>query len=152
MKIIVTKKIYIIVGLILLAIVLGSYFTFTNVQGKSSDEEISSSQTNENVQINLVTGEFKAETDNGEEIESYRWDPGTVHLPKGKPVTLSIYGVNGKEHPFVIEGTEIKGTVKKGEETILNLQFNESGTYRLVCTSHSSIEDNGPMIAYLEVK
>ncbi|MGJ9383412.1 cupredoxin domain-containing protein [Salipaludibacillus sp. CF4.18] len=150
MKIFVTKKIYVISGLICLAIVLGCYLTFMNAQGRADNEGVP--HTNEKMQINLVTGEFKSETEDGEEIETYRWDPGHIHLPKGEPITLSIYGVNGMEHPFVIEGTDIKGTVKKGEETLLNLQFNEEGTYRLVCTSHSSIENNGPMVAYLEVK
>ncbi|MCE7791900.1 cupredoxin domain-containing protein [Salipaludibacillus sp. CUR1] len=102
--------------------------------------------------INMVTGEFKSKTEDGKVIESYRWDPGTVYLPAGEPVTLSIFGVNGKEHPFIIEGTEVSGKVKKGEETVLNLQFDSPGVYRLICTAHASIEDNGPMIAYLVVK
>jgi heme/copper-type cytochrome/quinol oxidase subunit 2 len=101
--------------------------------------------------INMVTGEFKTTRDDGKRIEAYRWDPGTIYLPKGESVTLSIYGVNGKEHPFYIEGTDIKGTVKKGKETVLNLRFKKEGVYRIICTAHHNIKNNGPMIAYLVV-
>lgn len=101
--------------------------------------------------INMVTGEFKSETEDGKEIEAYRWDPGTIYIPKGKNITLSIYGVNGKEHPFMIEGTDIKGNVKKGEETLIPLRFDEEGTYRLICLTHPDISHNGPMIAYIVV-
>ncbi|MFC3885859.1 cupredoxin domain-containing protein [Bacillus songklensis] len=101
--------------------------------------------------INMVTGEFKSTTDDGKEIEAYRWDPGTIYVPKKQPVKLSIYGVNGKAHPFYIEGTNIKGTVKKGEETVLELHFTKEGIYRLICKTHLDIEHNGPMIAYIVV-
>ncbi len=101
--------------------------------------------------INMVTGELKSTMDNGEEIEAYRWDPGTIYIPHDKPVELSIFGVNGKEHPFYIEGTNIKGTVKKGEETILQLHFKKEGIYRLICKTHPDIGHNGPMIAYIVV-
>ncbi|MBB6447109.1 cupredoxin domain-containing protein [Bacillus benzoevorans] len=101
--------------------------------------------------INLVTGEFASKTEAGKEIEAYRWDPGTIVIPKGEEVTISIYGVNGKEHPFIIEGTDYKGTVQKGKETVFNARFEKEGTYRLICLTHSSIEKNGPMIGYIVV-
>ncbi|WP_181347829.1 hypothetical protein [Thalassobacillus sp. CUG 92003] len=101
--------------------------------------------------INLVTGEFKAKTADGKEIEAYRWDPGTIFVEKDEPFTLSIFGVNGKEHPFVIEGTDVKGVVKQGEETLIDLKFKKEGIYRLICTTHANIESNGPMIAYIVV-
>jgi plastocyanin len=101
--------------------------------------------------IHLVTGEFKTTTKDGKEIEAYRWDPGTVFLEKGESVNLIIYGVNGSEHPFMIEGTDIKGTVKKGEETIVPLKFEKEGTYRLICLTHPDKNQNGPMIAYIVV-
>ncbi|WP_415816494.1 cupredoxin domain-containing protein [Mesobacillus thioparans] len=102
-------------------------------------------------EIHLVTGEFKSKTDDGKEIEAYRWDPGTIFVEKGEKVSLKILGVNGKEHPFIIEGTEIKGVVKKGEETVVPLQFDKEGTYRMICLTHPSAEHNGPMIAYIVV-
>jgi len=102
-------------------------------------------------EIHMVTGEFKSTTDNGKEIEAYRWDPGTIFLEKGEKIRLKILGVNGKEHPFIIEGTDIKCVVKKGEETVVPLQFEKEGTYRLICLTHPSAEHNGPMIAYIVV-
>jgi heme/copper-type cytochrome/quinol oxidase subunit 2 len=100
----------------------------------------------------MVTGEFASKDGSGHELESYRWDPGTIVVPKGEDIQLSIYGVNGKEHPFFIEGTNAKGVVKKGEETVLNLRFSKEGTYRLICTAHPDIDHNGPMIGYIVVK
>lgn len=108
-------------------------------------------QTAKELEINLVTGEFKTKTKDGKEIEAYRWDPGTIYIPEGEKVKLSIYGVNGEEHPFIIEGTEIKGTVEKGKETVVDLYFEEEGIYRLICLKHPDIQNNGPMIAYIVV-
>ncbi|MCA1030279.1 cupredoxin domain-containing protein [Bacillus timonensis] len=101
--------------------------------------------------INMVTGEFSSKTAEGKKIEAYRWDPGTIFVPEGKEVTLRIYGVNGEEHPFYIEGTKIKGTVKKGKETIITHTFEKEGMYRLICLAHPDIANNGPMIAYIVV-
>jgi heme/copper-type cytochrome/quinol oxidase subunit 2 len=101
--------------------------------------------------IHMVTNEIKTKTDDGTEIESYRWDPGTVFVPVNQHVKLSIYGVNGKEHPFYIEGTDIEGKIEKGKETILDLHFTKKGVYRLICTTHSHINHDGPMVAYIVV-
>jgi plastocyanin len=102
-------------------------------------------------EIHMVTGEFKATLADGKEIETYRWDPGTIFVEKGEKVNLMISGVNGAEHPFSIEGTDVKGVVKKGEETVVPLQFKEDGVYRLICHTHQDKEQNGPMIAYIVV-
>ena len=99
----------------------------------------------------MVTAEFSTKMKNGKEMEAYRWDPGTVFLEKGEKVRLVISGINGEEHPFYIEGTKIKGKVKKGEETVVPLQFEKEGTYRLICEVHSDRSHNGPMIAYIVV-
>lgn len=110
------------------------------------------SDANEKVrEIHMVTSEFKSKTEDGKEIEAYRWDPGTIVIEKGEKVQLIIYGVNGNEHPFTIEGTDIKGTVKKGQETRVDIQFDKEGTYRLICHMHPDKQSNGPMIAYIVV-
>ncbi|CAM3737067.1 hypothetical protein [Mesobacillus zeae] len=101
--------------------------------------------------IHMVTGEFKSKTADGKEIEAYRWDPGIIFLDKEEMVRLKVYGVNGEEHPFTIEGTSIKGMVKKGQETVVPLQFEKEGVYRLICLTHPSKENSGPMIAYIVV-
>ncbi|PLR76658.1 hypothetical protein CU633_15025 [Bacillus sp. V3-13] len=101
-------------------------------------------------EIHLITGEFKTKMDDGTEMEVYRWDPGTIFVEKGEKVDLKIFGVNGREHSFTIEGTNIKGTVQKGKETVVPLQFNDEGVYRLICHTHSQSME-GPMIGYIIV-
>jgi plastocyanin len=119
---------------------------------KAGDTTVFNHQTTTKMrEIHMVTGEFKSKLKNGKEIEAYRFDPGTISLEKGEKVKLIISGINGENHPFYIEGTQIKGTVKKGEETTLALQFNKEGTYRLICETHSNKASNGPMIAYIVV-
>ncbi|MDQ0197734.1 cupredoxin domain-containing protein [Neobacillus ginsengisoli] len=102
-------------------------------------------------EIHMVTVEFKTTMKDGKQIEAYRWDPGTIFIKKGEKVNLYITGINGEEHPFYIEGTKIKGTVKKGQETVVPLQFEKAGTYRLICELHSDRKHNGPMIADIVV-
>lgn len=101
--------------------------------------------------IHMVTGEFKSTTADGKTIEAYRWDPGTVVIQKGERIKLSIYGVNGQSHPFLIEGLNISGEVKKGKETVVHFTADQEGTYRLICLTHTDIAHSGPMIGYIVV-
>lgn len=101
--------------------------------------------------IQMVVGEFKSTTKDGKTIEAYRWDPGTVFIEKGERIKLSIYGVNGESHPFLIEGLNISGEVKKGKETIVHFTADQEGTYRIICMTHTDIAHSGPMIGYLVV-
>jgi plastocyanin len=101
--------------------------------------------------IHMVVGEFKSTTKDGKTIESYRWDPGTVVIQKGEKIKLSIYGVNGESHPFLIEGLNISGEVQKGKETVIHFTANQEGTYRLICMTHADIAHGGPMIGYIVV-
>jgi heme/copper-type cytochrome/quinol oxidase subunit 2 len=141
------KRVLYILGLAGILAVIGTLW-----MSFKPDAEQAVSQTNNTIrEIHMVTGEFKSSTDDGKEIEAYRWDPGTIILEKGEKVRLKIRGINGKEHPFYIEGTDIKGIVKKGEETVVPLQFEKEGTYRLICLTHPTAEQNGPMIAYIVV-
>ncbi|WP_245807653.1 hypothetical protein [Halobacillus massiliensis] len=101
--------------------------------------------------IQIVTGEFTAKTPEGKTIETYRWDPGTIFVKEDELLKVSILGVNGKEHPFIIEGLDKAGVVKQGSETVFDLQFDKPGVYRLLCTTHKDFKSNGPMIAYFIV-
>ncbi|NOV04686.1 cupredoxin domain-containing protein [Paenibacillus planticolens] len=101
--------------------------------------------------IHMVVGEFKSTTKDGKTIEAYRWDPGTVLIQKGERIKLSIYGVNGDSHPFLIEGLNISGEVKKGKETVVHFTAEQEGTYRIICMTHADIAHSGPMIGYLVV-
>lgn len=99
----------------------------------------------------IVTGEFKSKTKDGQEIESYRWDPGTIYVKQGDNVKLVLYGVNGESHPFIIEGLNIQGTVTKGKETIVNFHATKEGIYRIICIAHPDAANKGPMIGYIIV-
>ncbi|SDO89845.1 Cupredoxin-like domain-containing protein [Paenibacillus sp. yr247] len=101
--------------------------------------------------IHMVVGEFKSTTKDGKTIEAYRWDPGTIVIQKGEKIKLSIYGVNGESHPFLIEGMNISGEVQKGKETVIHFTANQEGTYRIICLTHADIAHGGPMIGYLVV-
>lgn len=135
--------------LLMFSIFVASAFIWFNFQTKVTPAFNEEEQVRE---IHMVTGEFSTETEEGKEIEAYRFDPGTIFLQKGEKVNLRIFGVNGDEHAFTIEGTDIKGKIQKGKETVIPLQFDKPGTYRLICITHKDIENNGPMIAYIVVK
>ncbi|MED4204034.1 cupredoxin domain-containing protein [Neobacillus mesonae] len=149
MKFLVFKKetfiFFLAVGIMLTAI--SAWFLF-----KAGDTAVFNQQSEDTVrEIHMVTGEFKTTMKNGNQLEAYRWDPGTILVEKGEKVNLYISGINGEKHPFHIEGTNIKGVVGKGEEVLVPLQFNKEGTYRLICETHSNRKHNGPMIAYIIV-
>jgi len=101
--------------------------------------------------IHMVTGEYSTTAEDGKEIEAYRWDPGTVFVNKGENVKLVILGVNGDHHPFLIEGMNIQGVVKKGEETVVSFHASKEGIYRLICLAHPDASNRGPMIGYIVV-
>ncbi|MED4531966.1 hypothetical protein [Metabacillus fastidiosus] len=123
---------------------IGSWYYFN----PGDTETASMTKQTKSLEISMIAVEFQSKMTDGREIEVYRWDPGTIYIPKEEDVTLRIYGVNGKEHPFFIEGTNIKGVVKKGEETAIPLHFKEEGVYKLICTTHTS---GAPMTAYIVV-
>lgn len=100
--------------------------------------------------IHMVTGEFKTKLENGQEMEVYRFDPGTVFANDGERVELRIRGVNGNQHDFVIEGLNLRGKVEKNKETVVSFTAKE-GIYRIVCLTHSDASHAGPMIGYIVV-
>jgi plastocyanin len=149
-KLLIIKKRFVLFSFILILLLAsaGGWFLIN----QESEFVFRQADKNEKArEIHLVTGEFSSELSDGTKIETYRWDPGTIFVEVGEKINLSILGVNGKEHPFMIENTNIKGTVKKGEETIIPLQFNQEGIYRLICLTHADKTSEGPMIAYIVV-
>jgi plastocyanin len=90
--------------------------------------------------------------DNGQQIESYRWDPGTIIVKKNTPVEMRITGVNGQSHPFVIEGLNITGTVHKGKTTVIRFTPKDAGIYPIVCQTHGDLKSGGPMVGYIFVQ
>ncbi|ADU29016.1 cupredoxin domain-containing protein [Evansella cellulosilytica] len=137
---------FLVFGLAIVSVWVSSSMFFNDVPAMgemAADDDVR--------EIHMITTEFKSTLEDGTEIESYRWDPGTIYIEQGERVDLIIYGVHGKEHPFVIEGTNVEGTVKKGEEVRVPLKFKKEGTYRLICPMHADKDSDGPMIAYIVV-
>ncbi|RTR28753.1 hypothetical protein EKG37_16165 [Robertmurraya yapensis] len=144
--IVLKRRSIVFIGLIIATIAVSSFWLF------AMDGSVATIGQEEKIrEIHLVTTEFKTTTEDGKEIEAYRWDPGTIFVGKDEKVLLHLYGVNGHEHPFIIEGTDIKGTVSKGKDTTVELQLSKEGVYRLVCLTHSDMENSGPMIANIIV-
>jgi heme/copper-type cytochrome/quinol oxidase subunit 2 len=144
---IVIKKKWFFLAIVLVLIGF-SWYIF---QSRITTEAGGIPSTEDTLEIHMVTSEITSTTEDGKKIEAYRWDPGTIFVPKDKKVTLRMYGVNGAEHPFMIEGTDISGTVLKGKETLVDLHFTKEGVYRLICTAHAHVDHEGPMIAYIVV-
>lgn len=142
------KQIMLVLAVAVAAMAAWVYFASSGAEGV--DQPVVSSAAKERV-IHLVAGEFSATTEDGRKLEAYRWDPGTILVKKGEQVKLSIRGINGHNHPFIIEGTDIKGEVKQGKETVVNFTAKEEGVYRLICLAHPDASTNGPMIAYIIV-
>lgn len=138
-----------IVTVLMLAVFVASILYY-NRQDAASALASAVSDANERT-IQLVTGEFKSTLPDGKQIEAYRWDPGTIYAKKGERIRLGIYGVNGESHPFVIEGLNISGEVRKGKETVVSFRADRAGTYRIVCLTHPDTAHNGPMVGYLVV-
>lgn len=101
--------------------------------------------------IQLVTGEYKSTTDDGKEQEVYVWHPGTILVEKGELIELQITGVNGKNHPFVIEGLGVRGEVTKGKTTVVRFTAQKEGTYPVICLTHTDMRHSGPMVGYIVV-
>jgi heme/copper-type cytochrome/quinol oxidase subunit 2 len=100
--------------------------------------------------FHLVAVEYKSEV-NGREIEVYRWDPGSIVVNKGDRVNLILHGIHGKVHNFSLKEFGVSGVVQKGEKTRVSFTADKPGTYQLICHDHGTVENNGPMIAYITV-
>ena len=102
--------------------------------------------------FHIVTGEFQTTTDDGKELEVYRFSPGHITVNKGDDVTLYIHGVNGRTHNFQIKEFGVSGNVERGQTATVSFKADQTGTFELVCTDHATPETGGPMIAYLTVQ
>ncbi len=71
------------------------------------------------------------------EVETYRWDPGTIVVNQGDVVTLEILGINGKEHPFTIEGYNLSDVVMRGQITRVTFTADKAGIFKITCGVHS---------------
>jgi len=82
---------------------------------------------------------YELEAPNAEgrwEVSTYRWDPNQVIVNQGDEVTLQILGVNGAEHPSVIDGYDISFTVKRGQLTTVTFTADKAGVFEIRCGTH----------------
>jgi plastocyanin len=70
------------------------------------------------------------------EVSTYRWDPNQIVVNQGDDVTLEILGINGAEHPTVIEGYDLSFTVKRGELTSVSFTADKAGVFPFRCAAH----------------
>jgi plastocyanin len=70
------------------------------------------------------------------EVSTYRWEPNQIIVNEGDEVTLEILGVNGDEHPSVIDGYDISFTVKRGQLTTVTFTADKTGVFPFRCGVH----------------
>ena len=70
------------------------------------------------------------------EVSAYRWDPNQVIVNQGDEVTLEILGINGAEHPTVIEGYNVTFNVKRGQVTMVTFKADKAGVFKINCGVH----------------
>ena len=81
--------------------------------------------------------ELKAPNAEGRwEVSTYRWEPTQIIVNQGDEVTLEILGVNGDEHPTVIDGYDISFTVKRGQLTTVTFTADKAGVFAFRCGVH----------------
>lgn len=100
--------------------------------------------------IHIFTLEFKTKI-NGQEKELYRWDPGTIVVKQGEKIRLHLHGFHGKEHSFSITGYPIKESIRKGETVSILFEADKPGMFELICHTHQTKDQHGPMIGYIVV-
>jgi plastocyanin len=70
------------------------------------------------------------------EVSTYRWEPSQIVVNQGDEVTLEILGVNGAEHPSMLDGYDLNFTVKRGELTTVKFTADKAGVFRFRCGVH----------------
>jgi plastocyanin len=70
------------------------------------------------------------------EVSTYRYTPGSFVVHEGDSVTLEIVGINGREHPSVVEGLNVSFNVKRGQLTEVSFRAERAGIYQIVCQVH----------------
>lgn len=151
-RLFIIRKKYVYLTVVFAALLVLAYLFATRGEPEQLTMTASGGLAPKDQVIHMVTGEFKATLPNGQKLEAYRWDPGTIVVNKGQKTTLSIYGVNGEDHPFMIEGMDISGEAKQGQETLVTFTPQQEGIFRLICLNHPDKTNKGPMIAYIVVQ
>jgi heme/copper-type cytochrome/quinol oxidase subunit 2 len=135
--------------LVVLAALVGALAAWMTLRLQAPAARVSAAH----LEFEMVTGEWKYESPDGQQvIESYRWDPAVLIVPRGSRVTLKIYGVKGSLHTLAIDAFQIQEPVKRGELTTVHFAADRAGIFPIVCLNHPNIATKGPMIGYLIVQ
>lgn len=70
------------------------------------------------------------------EVSTYVWMPSQIFVSQGDEVTLQYVGINGAEHPSLIEGYDIYFNVKRGEVSTVTFKADKAGVFRILCGTH----------------
>jgi len=70
------------------------------------------------------------------EVSAYVWMPSQIIVNQGDEVTLEFIGINGAEHPTVIEGYDEIVTVRRGEVTSVTFTAERAGVFAISCAIH----------------
>ena len=62
---------------------------------------------------------------------------GTVVVNEGDTGSLEIVGINGEEHPIIIEGYAASTVIKRGEVKRLTLVADRPGIFKIVRAIHA---------------
>jgi plastocyanin len=71
------------------------------------------------------------------EVSSYRWDPNQIIVNQGDEVTLEVVGINGAEHPSLIEGYDVRFSVKRGAVSTVTFTADKAGVFKILCVKHN---------------
>ena len=75
--------------------------------------------------------------DDGEwHARAYLWQPATVVVNQDDVVTLEFFGINGDEHPTVLEGYDLEFVVRRGDLTRITFTADRPGIFPFVCGTH----------------
>jgi plastocyanin len=70
------------------------------------------------------------------EVSAYVFMPSQVIVNEGDEVTLEVVGINGAEHPAVIEGYDVEFTARRGQLTSVTFLADKPGVFRILCDVH----------------
>jgi nitrous oxide reductase len=62
--------------------------------------------------------------------------PSQIIVNEGDEVTLEYIGINGAEHPGLIEGYDVEFTVKRGQVTLVSFAADKPGVFQILCPVH----------------
>ena len=87
-------------------------------------------------------GDFNTDKPDQWQVGTYMYSPGAMSVIQGDMVTLRVFGVNGDEHAMFVrapDGSTVVDafTVNRGREVTVTFTADQSGHYKIVCSSHA---------------